>query len=103
MLWPAVEPTPPLPVGSDVETELRGNHYPFAMRGECLAHELFVGEWAVSFRRIEECHAAFDCCPDHSYGLLLFDSRTVAIAQPHATESQSRDLQSGFPQFARLH
>jgi len=44
---------------------------------------------AVDFRRIEECHAAFDSCSDHIYALPLFDRWTVAVAQSHATEAQS--------------
>ena len=58
----------------------------FAMRGECLAHEFFVRERAVSFRRIEEGHAAFDGCVDHRYGLLLFGGRPVAVTKAHAAQ-----------------
>ena len=74
-----VSPGRPLPVGSDVETELRGNHYPFAMGSKRLAYDLFICEWAISFRRIEERYAALDPCSDYSYGLLFFDGLTVAI------------------------
>ena len=60
---------------------------------ERLAYEFFVREWPISFRCIEECHAAFDGCSDQIDRLLLFDGRTVAIAQPHATKAECRDYQ----------
>src|SRR5882672_10487172 len=101
MLRPTVEPARPLPIDSDIETELGGNHYLFAMRGEGLAHEFFVREWAVSFRRVEECHATFDCCSDHIDGLLLFGGWTVAVAQSHASEAESGYLE--IAKFALLH
>jgi len=73
------------------------------MRSKCLADEFFIREWAVGLRRIEECHATFDGCSNHSYGLLLFDGWTVAVAQPHAAESKSRDFQPAFSHSALLH
>jgi hypothetical protein len=49
MLRPTVEPAPPPPIGSNIETEFCGNYYLFAMRDECLTYEFFVGEWPVEF------------------------------------------------------
>ena len=59
------------------------------MRSKCLADEFFIREWAVGLRRIEECHATFDCCLDHSYRLLLRSRWPVAIAKAHAAETNS--------------
>src|SRR5580698_5158772 len=103
MLWLAVESAPPLPIGSDVEPELRRDHHACAMRPERLAHEFFVREWAVSFRRIEECDAAFDGCSYHRNALPLFEGWTVAVAQSHATEAESRNFQTTLAKFALLH
>ena len=68
----------------------------FAMRGKCLADERFVSEWSVSFSRIEECDATFDCFPDHIDGFLFFCGGTIAITQSHATEAKSRHLGAKF-------
>src|SRR5581483_12199388 len=90
MLGLAVEAARPLPVRGNIKAELRGNHYLFAIASECLAYEFFVDEWPISFRCIEEGHAPVDGCSDHTDSLLFFDSRTVAVAQPHATKTERR-------------
>src|SRR5512141_2246111 len=59
-------------------------------RCSAVAYEFFVREPPISFRCIEECHAAIDGFSDHIDRLLLFDSRTVAIAQPHVTKAEYR-------------
>src|SRR5579862_941018 len=103
MLGLAVEPTRPLPIRSNIEAELCGNDYLFTMGTERLAYEFFVRERPIRFRSIEECHAAINRFSDHVDGLLLFDGRTVAIAQPHATKAECRDFKSAFPERALLH
>jgi hypothetical protein len=45
----------------DIETELRGNHYLFAMREECFTYELFVGERAAAFSASLLCET-FERC-----------------------------------------
>ena len=49
---------PPVRVG--LEPELGGDHHLPAERGEGLAHEFLVGEWAVDLGGVEERDASFD-------------------------------------------
>jgi hypothetical protein len=44
----------------ELESELGRNHDLIAHRAQRFAHELFVGEGAIRFRRIEERDAAYD-------------------------------------------
>jgi len=60
MLGLAVQSARSLPIRSNIEAELCGNHYSFTVGTERLAHEFFVRERPVGFRRIEECHAAIN-------------------------------------------
>ena len=60
VLWPTIR-AHLLPLGTKFEPELGGYHHLLADGSEGFAYEFFVCERAVSFSRIEECYAAFDC------------------------------------------
>src|SRR5207248_9812450 len=76
VLGPTVE-TMPLPVGIDVEPELRCDHYLSAGRREGLTHELLVRKWAVGLGSVEERDAALDGRPDDPDPLLPVGRRAV--------------------------
>src|SRR5439155_21649535 len=67
--WPTVQA--PLPAGFEFEPELCRDHHLIAQRGERFAYELFIGERAIGFCRVEERHAAFDGRANQRDHLLL--------------------------------
>src|SRR5262249_870531 len=67
------------------------------------AHQFFVDEWAISLRRIEERHAAFDGCPNERNHLLLVGWRAISRTHSHAAQSESRDFETPFSEFALFH
>src|SRR6266850_1292736 len=87
----------------DCDAELGGDHHLSAHWRQCLANQLFVGVRAVNFRGIEECDAAFHGRADQRDHRLLVRWETVALAHPHAAESERRDLQVAVSKFALLH
>ena len=104
VLRPAVEAQPSVPVWANVlESELGGDHHLLAEGSERFAHQFFVGERAVDFRRIEEGDAAFDGCANQRDHLLLVCRRAVAKAHAHAAEPDGRDFQVAVSKFAFLH
>jgi len=86
-----------------LEPELGGNHDVIAEWLQRLANNLFVGEGAIGFRRVEKSDAAFKCGANERNGLLALSGRPIAEAQPHAAQANSRDLQAAFSEFALLH
>jgi len=57
----------------------------------------------VGFSGVEECHAAFNRGMDYRDGLLPFGGRTIPVAQPHAAQSDGRNLQAFVPKLPSLH
>src|SRR5437667_7359162 len=92
-----------LPAGITSDPELRGDHHLSAHRRQRLANELFVGVRTVDFGGIEECDAAFDGRADERNHRLLVRWDTVALAHPHAAESEGRDLEIALSKCALLH
>src|SRR5436190_536820 len=87
----------------DFDAELGGNHDLSAHGRQRLADELFVGVWTVNFRGIEERDAALDGRADERDHRLLVRWDTVALAHPHATKAEGRNLQVAASEFALLH
>jgi len=79
-----------------LEVKLGGNHHLVADRCQGFAHDLLVRERAVGFGRVKEGDAVVKGRTDQRKGLLPLLSRTVAIAQSHAAESESWDFQTAF-------
>jgi len=79
----------------DVPPELRGDRHLVAHRLERLAHDVFVRVRAVDFRGIEECHATIDGGPDDRDAVLAAARASVALADAHTAETESRNLEAG--------
>src|SRR5713101_9505060 len=92
-----------LPIGIEFEAELGGDHHLVPERSESFAHEFFIGERAVCFGGVEECHAPFDGGSDQRNPLLLTYRLTVARAQPHTAKPESGAFQVPLSKFAFLH
>src|SRR5262249_16994143 len=104
VLWPTVQAQPArLPRGIELEPELGGNHHLLAEGREGFAHQFFVCDRAIPLRRIEECDAAFDGCPENRDHLLLVSGWTVGKAHSHTAQSESRNFQVAISKFALLH
>src|SRR5437660_11046189 len=92
-----------LSAGITSDAELRGDHHLSAHRRQRLANELFVGVRTVDFGGIEECDAAFDGRADERNHRLLVRWDTVALAHPHAAESEGGDVEIALSKSALLH
>jgi DNA-binding transcriptional LysR family regulator len=86
----------------ELEAELGRDHDLAAERCKCLAHELFVGEWAVDLCRVEKRNALRDGRADDVDHLLLVGRWPVAKAHAHAAEAERRHFQSTLSQFSLL-
>ena len=71
------------------KAELGGDDDLVPKGSERLAQEFFVQVGAIGLRGVEESNPALICGPDQLEGLLLLCCRTVAVAETHATQSQS--------------
>src|SRR5438552_7950383 len=87
----------------DFDAELGGNHDLSAHGRQRLADELFVGVCTVNLCGIEERDAALDGLADERDHRLLVRWDTVALAHPHATKAEGRNLQVAASEFALLH
>ena len=87
----------------ELEPELGCNHHLTTHRGQRFADELFVGERAIRFGRVEERHASFDREPNQGNHLLSVSRRTVTKAHSHTTEPERRDFQVAVAECALLH
>lgn len=90
-------------IGIEVETEFRGDHHLLAKGGEGLSQKLFVLMGAVGLGRVEEGHAAFERPPDQCGRFLNICRRAITVTQPHAAETDGRDLKSALSKFTLLH
>ena len=99
MLGPAVQAA----ARTQFEPKFCRDHHLLTEGGKAFAHELFVGERAVDFRRIEEGHAAFDGGAEKNEHLLSVFGRTIGIAHSHTTEPESRDFQVALSKYPFLH
>jgi hypothetical protein len=103
VLGPAIETTTALlGLRVQVEAELRRDHNLVPDRLQRLAHQLFVDERPIHFRRIEQGHASLHREADESDHVLLVCSRSVVGAHAHAAEPQCGHLEP-LAQFAGFH
>ena len=102
VLWSTVD-ADLLAFGTDLESELGGDHHSLTHWSQRFADELFVREWAVNFSGVEERDASFHCCSQKRDHLLLILRRTVARAHSHAAESDCRYCQTALSKFTLLH
>ena len=73
----------------DIPAELRGDDDLIADGSQSLTHEFLIREWPVCFRRVEDRHAALGGGANDPDAFLPVCRRTVAVAQAHATVSDS--------------
>src|SRR5271165_2228891 len=86
-----------------LEAEFGGDHHLGTERLKRLAEQLLIGERSIGFGRVEEGDAALEGGADEPDGRLLFGCRAVAVAQPHAAETEGGDFQSAFAECALFH
>ena len=79
----------------DVQPELRGDHHLVAHGLERLADDVFVRVRAVDFGGVEECHATIDGGPDDRDAVLAAARPSVALADAHTPETESRHFEAG--------
>ena len=87
----------------NVEAELGGDDDLVAERPQRFADDVLVGEWAVNFGRVEEGHAAVHRRADQGHALVLGEFRGVAETDPHAAETNGRNLEAAAAEFTRFH
>ena len=97
----AVEPR--LLAALELETKLGRNHHLIANRAEGLADEYFIRERSVGFGGIEERDATVNRRADDRNALVTAGGRPVTEAEPHAAETDGRNLESALAQCALLH
>jgi hypothetical protein len=85
------------------EAELCRNYWLVLDRCERFAKQFFIRERAVRFGSIEECHACVVRSSDQLDRRCFFGRRPIAEAEPHATESESRNLKPALAQLSLLH
>jgi hypothetical protein len=90
-----------LPIGTELEAELRCDHDLVADRREGFADELFIRERPVGLGRVEERDPALEGRADERDHLLPVCSRAVTEAHAHAAEPDGRDPQ--ISKLARFH
>jgi len=78
----------------DIEAELGGDHHLVAHRRQRLAHQFFIGERAIGFRRIEVGNAPLHRRADQRDHLLLVCRRAVARAHAHAAQAEGGDFKA---------
>src|SRR4029079_10134167 len=79
----------------DVESEFRGDRHPVTHGLERFAHDIFVGIGTVHFGGIEERHAMVDSRPDDRDAVRATARPSIALADAHAAETESRYLEAG--------
>ena len=87
----------------ELEPELGRNHHPIAHRRQGFADQIFVGERAVCFGRVEERDAAFNGQPTERDHLLFVSGRTVPETHGHTAKSKGRHFQIAVAESALLH
>src|SRR6266576_5019750 len=92
----------PLIAATQVEPELGGDHQLLAKGRKGLADEFFVCVWAVNFSGIKERDTSIHGGTEKSSHLLFVFGWAVGKAHSHAAESDGRDFQITFPEFALL-
>ncbi len=90
-------------VGTEVEAELRGDDDLVPDGAEGFAQQFLVLVRPVGFRRVEEGDAPIEGGADQLDRFLLLSGRTIAVAQAHASETESRDFETAFSEFTLLH
>src|SRR6266513_139650 len=91
------------PAGITSDPELGRDQHLSAHWRQRLANELFVCVRTVNLGGIEACDAAFDGRADERDHRLLVRWETVALAHPHAAESERRHLEVALSELALLH
>src|SRR5208282_2568461 len=91
------------PRSPELEAEFSSDHDLLSERCEGFANQLFVVEGTVGFSGVEEGNALLDGLPDESDHLPLIRRWPVTKAHAHAAESNGRDFQIAFSEFALLH
>src|SRR6185437_2467485 len=74
------------------EAELRSNNDLVANRSERLANKFFICERAVSFRSIEERHAAVIGSANQLDGFAFVGRRAISETESHAAEAERRNF-----------
>src|SRR5262249_3942986 len=92
-----------LAFGTDLESELGGDHHSLAHWSQCFADELFIREWAVNFSRVKERDASFHRCSQKRNHLLLILRWAIARAHSHAAKADRRDFEIALAEFALVH
>jgi hypothetical protein len=93
-LPPAVQARRFAGLGIDAPAELCRDNDLITDRSESFTQQLFVGERAIDFRRVEEGDTTFNRRADESDGLFLFSGRAVTEARSHAAKAESGDLEA---------
>ena len=93
MFRSTIHASQPLPVGTKIEAELRGQRHRVSPPLERAAQELLVVVVAVDLRRVEEGAAELDGAVDRGDGLRLV-GRAVGLAHAHTAKADRRDLKA---------
>jgi hypothetical protein len=81
-------------VGAEPHAELRRDDDLAPDGRQCFAHEIFVGERAVSLGRVEEGDAAVDGRADELDHLRAIRRRAIGEAHSHAAEADGRNFET---------
>jgi hypothetical protein len=87
----------------EVVAELGGDDDVLAERGQRLADQLLIGERAINFGGVEEGDAAGHSRADQRDHGVAIRRRTAVMIEPHAAESDGRDIEAAFPKLAGVH
>ncbi len=90
-------------VGSMFEPEFGRDHHLSAEGGERLAHQFFVGEGTVDFRRVEKGDASFDRRVQKIDHLRAGANRRIAKGHTHTAQPERRNFQTAVAKFSCLH
>ncbi len=91
------------PVAIVFEAELGGDHHFIAKRLQRFAHQVFVGERPVDFRRIEKRDTPVHCCVKEIDHILPGADGGIPKSHPHAAKPKGRNFQITVAKLTCLH
>src|SRR3954471_24951953 len=85
------------------DTELRCDDHAVTIGLQRFTDHFFIRVWSINFGGVKKCNASLYHGTDQRNAVLFINGPAVAVAQPHATESQSRNLESTFSKSTFFH